>query len=262
VYTIRLNSSGTAYICDYAVGGTSSVIYTIPNFITSPGSGPGTVLYDNASQSPSYINGVYVASLAVDDSTLYLGNADSTSNEQFIVLPLSSPPVPCFARGTNILCFVDNEDRYLPIEDLKKGTLVKTWNRGYRKIEKIGVSKHGSFRMCKFSTDDFDDLTDDLYITHNHAVLKRQISDRERDQLNLFYGRIKVTEGFYRVPACFAPGASEVNDNSRFTEVYHFALETPNKNENFGVYANGMLVETLFLSDFEKQRLVEIPSSP
>jgi hypothetical protein len=69
---------------------------------------------------------------------------------------------------------------------------------------------------------------------------------------------MKVTECYYRVPAFLAPGAIPIDDDSRFTEVYHFALESPNKNENFAVYANGMLVETLFISDFEKQRLVEI----
>jgi hypothetical protein len=201
-----------------------------------------------------------IVALSLDENTLYIGNNDSTSSSsnQIIVLPLSSPPVPCFARGTHILCFVDNEDRYLPVQDLRKGIMVKTSTRGYRKIERIGVSRNRSFRMCKFSTDDFDDLTDDLYVTHNHAVLKEKITDTERDQVNLFYGRMKVTECYYRVPACLAPGAIEVDDDPRFTEVFHFALESPNKNENFAVYANGMLVETLFLSDFERQRLVEI----
>jgi hypothetical protein len=44
----------------------------------------------------------------------------------------------CFNKGTNILCFVDNEEKYIPIEKLQKGDLVKTYKHGYKKVEKIG----------------------------------------------------------------------------------------------------------------------------
>ena len=45
---------------------------------------------------------------------------------------------PCFKEGTLVLCLVDGAEKYLPIETLKPGVLVRTSLNGYKKLELIG----------------------------------------------------------------------------------------------------------------------------
>ena len=47
------------------------------------------------------------------------------------------PNVVCFLEGTHILCKINNEEKYINIEYIRPGTLVKTYLHGYKKIYKI-----------------------------------------------------------------------------------------------------------------------------
>jgi len=44
------------------------------------------------------------------------------------------PSIPCFLEGSTILCQVDGVEKYVPVEQLNKGTLVKTSLDGYKKV--------------------------------------------------------------------------------------------------------------------------------
>ena len=43
----------------------------------------------------------------------------------------------CFNEGTKILCFKNNKEEYVPIQDLRKGDIVNTYLHGYKKIDLI-----------------------------------------------------------------------------------------------------------------------------
>ena len=63
---------------------------------------------------------------------------DRNTNTQ--TFPLSSPA--CFNKGTKILCLNKQlEEEYIPIENLRRGDLVKSYKHGYRKIDLIGENK-------------------------------------------------------------------------------------------------------------------------
>ena len=53
-----------------------------------------------------------------------------------------------------------------------------------------------------------------------------------------------VTNKKYRLPACVDKRATPFLKEGIFT-VYHFSLENVNDYKNYGVYANGLLVETI-----------------
>ena len=55
------------------------------------------------------------------------------------------PSAPCFLEGTTILCQVDGVEKYVSVEQLKKGTLVKTSLNGYKQIVLIGKGTIISF---------------------------------------------------------------------------------------------------------------------
>ena len=83
------------------------------------------------------------------------------------------PSAPCFLEGSTILCEVDGVEKYVSVEELKKGTLVKTSMNGYKPVVLIGKGiiqnpgndERNENRLYKCSTSNYPQLKDDLYIT-------------------------------------------------------------------------------------------------
>jgi hypothetical protein len=162
------------------------------------------------------------------------------------------PAAPCFLQGTTILCEVDGVEQYLPVEQLKKGTLVKTSLDGFKPVVLIG---NGSLlnpgndertenRLYKCSASKYPQLTSDLYITGCHSILESKITDQQKEDTIKHLGRIFVTDKKYRIMAFIDERAEPWNSEGTYT-IWHFALENENERTNYGVYANGgLLVET------------------
>jgi hypothetical protein len=89
------------------------------------------------------------------------------------------PVVPCFNKGTKILCFnkETREEEYKSVESLKKGDLVKSYKHGYRKIDCIGKgtftngNSHPNFNMYKMKQSETNGLNEDLLVTGGHGIL-------------------------------------------------------------------------------------------
>lgn len=161
------------------------------------------------------------------------------------------PVITCFLEGSKILCNVNSVDTYLPVEELRKGTLVKTKLSGYKAVELIGKStiqnpgddSRIESRLYKCSPANYPDLTDDLYLTGAHSILVPTITDEQREQINKNLGRAFVTERMNRLPAWIDSRSEPWNSEGQYT-VWHFALENSDLKMNYGVYANGLLVES------------------
>ena len=161
------------------------------------------------------------------------------------------PANPCFLKGTKILTLVDDVEVYRPIEDLKKGDLVKTFKSGYKKVEVLGSSElenpwHDERienRLYVCTPANYSELTEDLYITGCHSILVTKLTDVEREALNKKGGAF-VTEGRYRLMACVDERAVPWASKGLYT-VMHLALENADEKMNYGIYVNGgLLVET------------------
>ena len=161
------------------------------------------------------------------------------------------PSAPCFLQGTKILCQINGVDTYQAIETLEKGTYVKTSNHGYQKIEMIrkgiihnpGSSDRIQNRLYKCSRSKYPSLMDDLYITGCHSILVDQLKQEERLETIKQLGKIYSTDGKYRLMACIDARAEPWNSKGEYT-IWHLALEHPDIRMNYGIYANGLLVET------------------
>ena len=68
-------------------------------------------------------------------------------------------------------------------------------------------------------------------------------NDQQREQVSEVLGNIYVTEGKYRLPACVDERSKVYLEKGDFT-IYHIALENESYYGNYGVFANGLLVET------------------
>ena len=162
------------------------------------------------------------------------------------------PAAPCFLEGSTILCNVDGVEKYVPVEQLKKGTLVKTSMNGYKPVVLLGKGtmhnpgndERSENRLYKCSTSKYPQLKTDLYITGCHSILEFPITDKQKEDTIKHLGRLFVTDKKYRLMACVDERAKPWNSEGTYT-IWHFALENADERMNYGVYANGgLLVET------------------
>ena len=72
-------------------------------------------------------------------------------------------------------------------------------------------------------------------------------------------GNTYVTDNKYRLPACADHSASIYETSGTYT-IYHLALENNDYYMNYGIYANGLLVETCskrYLKELSNMTLIE-----
>ena len=168
---------------------------------------------------------------------------------------------PCFKEGTLVLCLVDGAEKYLPIETLKPGVLVRTSLNGYKKLELIGkgeIENPGTDerieqRLYKCSTANYPDLKQDLYITGCHSILEDELTEVQRAKTINHIKRIFVTDRKYRLMAWIDERSEPWASEGKYT-IWHIALENNDPKTNYGIYVNGgLLVETCALN-FLKNR--------
>ena len=160
-------------------------------------------------------------------------------------------PITCFKRGTKILCLVDGEEKYIPVESIRNETRVKTFQNGYVKIHQIGRSDLMNLgtnerikdRLYKITSNAYPELFEDLYLTGAHSLLVDEIQRKTYNQIMEIFGHLLMTDGKLRLMAYLDDKCEPYNDASKF-EIWHFSLEHDDPFVNYGVYANGLLVET------------------
>ena len=162
------------------------------------------------------------------------------------------PSAPCFLEGSTVLCQVDGVETYVPVEQLKNGTLVKTALDGYKQvvlvkkgtIQNPGDNERTENRLYKCSTAKYPELKDDLYITGCHSILEFPITEQQKEDTIKYLGRLFVTDRKYRLMAFVDERAEPWESKGEYT-IWHFALENRDEKMNYGVYVNGgLLVES------------------
>jgi len=182
--------------------------------------------------------------------------------------PPPAPSYPCFKENTKILCKMGGVERYLPIQYLRKGNLVKTLKNGYIPIEMIGTrsfknpasNERIKDQLYVYSSDKHMDVFEDLIITGCHSILVDDFVDNiQRMKTIETLGKIYVTDNKYRLPACVDGNADIYKEKGEFN-IYHIALENNDYYMNYGIYANGLLVETCskrYLKELSGMKLIE-----
>jgi alpha-tubulin suppressor-like RCC1 family protein len=166
--------------------------------------------------------------------------------------------VTCFCEGTKILSLncsqsqlseQDLVEEYRLIQELKVGDFVKSYQHGYRKISKMlsgtfinNPNDDVSNCMYRMIKTDNNGLIDDVIITRNHGVLVEKLSEREEKKVDI--NNLEMIDGLISIIAAKCDTFEKVEDIKRY-KYWHFSLETDGDNDRrFGVWANGLLVET------------------
>jgi len=176
--------------------------------------------------------------------------------------------VVCFKEDTKILCFKDNKEQYIPIQELRKGSLVKTLLHGYVAIDMIGKRQMNHIaskerikdQLYVCSKKEYSEVFEDLVITGCHCLLVDAFkSEEEKTKAVEINKGLYMTDNKYRLPACVDEKTKVYNHIGSYT-IYHFALENYDYYRNYGIFANGLLVETCskrYLKELSNMELIE-----
>ena len=192
------------------------------------------------------------------------------------------PNTPCFLEGSEILCLDHGIEVYRSIESLRSGMLVKTATSGYKAVDRVGHSSFQNpiwcegcgdakcpherveERLYRLTPEKYPALKKDLVLTGCHSILVDHLTDAEKEETVKRLGQIYVTEGKYRLMAVIDERAvpyvsadkskltsgegcglaREAGHNACVSTIWHLSLEHHDPKMNYGVYANGLLVET------------------
>jgi hypothetical protein len=84
-----------------------------------------------------------------------------------------------------------------------------------------------------------------LRITGGHSVLIEDANAEQLSTIRASFGKIYITEGCFRLMAKDDPDAKPYSVPGTFP-IYNFALEEEGEHQNYGVWADGILVESSF----------------
>jgi len=172
--------------------------------------------------------------------------------------------IVCFKEDSLIL----TDQGYKPVQELRKGDLVRTELNGYIPVDMIGQREiyHPASderikdQLYECSPENYPELFEPLVITGCHSILVDEYVDEAQLLKSIdVNGNLYMTGEKYRLPACVDERTTVYNKPGSHT-IYHFALENENYYENYGVYANGLLVETCskrYLKELSHMELIE-----
>ena len=223
---------------------TQNASYTTNNYIVK------TDLTGNIINSTSYLGGnsIYGGGMTFDSNGNFYVTWDQYQNTPTKTSILATLVPPCFKSGTLIL----TNKGYFPVESLRSDDLIQTYKHGLVPIYKIGKKEmyHPAensrikSQLYRCSQDKYPELFEDLIITGCHSILVDSFeSEEQRNKIIEVNNDTYGTDGKIRLPACVDDKTTVYEKEGTYT-IYHFALENDNYYANYGVYANGLLVET------------------
>ena len=203
---------------------------------------PGTALLLNTAFNSPFLDS------SPNNMTITPYNSPTASRET----PMNASIVPCFKENSKILAYKNNLEQYINIQDLRSGDLVKTIVHGYVAINMIGkrdiLHSHLNDRdkngLYKCTQEHYPEVFEDLIITGCHSILVDEFLNQEQHDKTIdVLGKIYITDNKYRLPACVDERSIVYEKEGIFT-IYHIALDSENYYSNYGIYANGLLVES------------------
>jgi YVTN family beta-propeller protein len=180
-----------------------------------------------------------------DLTNVWVANFRGNSVSQILI---NDPePLVCFLSNTKIL----TSNGYLSIQDLRKGDLIKTLKNGYKAIDMIGKreiyhpvnEQRIKDQLYRCKKENYPELTEDLMITGCHSILVDWLIQEQGENIMKDFGDIYITEDKVRLPAYLDDKTCIYEYPGTYT-IYHLALENEDYYNNYGIYANGLLVES------------------
>lgn len=178
----------------------------------------------------------------------------------------------CYLKGTKILCMIDGIEQYICIENIIPGTLIKTYNHGYKKLKILGWNKFRNnskvdddvnkiSKLYKLSKDKNPDLIEDLFVSGQHSILVDELDKSEIELTKTRWKKLQKIDNKYLLMAFVSTDFEVINDDNEY-ELFQVILENEENNkQQFGIWANGILSESMSYYTFmKKKRLFDYQS--
>ena len=247
-WTFSINSDDASYLW---LGSTATSGYTTSNALVSNGGIHGektvTATISLTAYTSYAIRIMFGQSSGGQVMVLTITNPSAVSNSGSGYF-FTTAQYPCFKENTKIMTI----QGYTRVQHLRRGDLVKTLLHEYRPVYAVGKRsllhsadpdrKKDQLYVC--TPEKYPEVFEDLVLTGCHSILVDQFADESQKQrVAEVNGDIYVTDRKYRLPACADDRTAVYETPGEYT-IYHVALENDNYYENYGIYANGLLVES------------------
>ena len=225
---------------------------TMGDVINTDGINP-TDTSGNLTIGTGTVNGAYQIDVLYEDTAL------SSYTISYLTL---TQAISCFHSDTKILCVFNGIEKYVPIKDIKLGTEVKTYLHGNKKVIIKGMCKLRNnpkeevHTLYKLSKEKVHELVEDLYVAGLHSNLVDELTDKQREKISKYWKTFLKIDDKYLLMA-LANEKFERCDNSDINEIYQIVLEHERENGRYGVWANGILSETMSLHTFRRKNRFE-----
>lgn len=192
-----------------------------------------------------------VNNVGINKFTLYGYNTGIENFQNIMEGNILVTPI-CYLKNTKILCYVDGEEKYIKIQDIKKNTLIKTYKDGYKQISHLAWCKFKNssdmdikktYKLFKLSKQNNSELFEDLYVSGQHSILVDDIKKHTKPGFR--QKKITKIKDKYLINACNCKHFEEIDDDEEY-ELFHIVID----NEQYGIWANGILSESLSLKTF------------
>jgi hypothetical protein len=139
---------------------------------------------------------------------------------------------------------------------------------GYLKVYMIGKKTIRSYanddriknRLYKCTKEKYPEIVgEDLILTGWHSILVDYLNDEQKEKTIQEIKHLYITDKKYRLFAFLDPRAETYQVEGELP-IYHIALEHNDYYMNYGVYANGLLVESCskrYLKELSGMTLIE-----
>jgi hypothetical protein len=155
---------------------------------------------------------------------------------------------------------------YVPIQDLKKGYNVKALSVGFVPINMIGKrdiyhpasTERTKDQLYTCSAPEYEEVFEPLVITGSHAILVGRFMKGEKERTIEILGNTYVKDNKFRLPACIDDRSSVYDVPGDYT-IYNLALDNDDYYSNYGIYVNGLLVESCskrYLKELSNMKLI------
>lgn len=226
--------------------------------ITIPSMASSVTVTKSGDTTFSVNNGITVTTVNAGESYTHDG---LTINLGSVFGYLVDPSTICFKEGTKIACLDENSNpTEIPVEELRSGMFVKTYKHGYIPVHTIGTKKlynpendtREKDRLYECTPEQYPDLTENLYITGCHSILVDQLNEQQTTDTLREAQDIFITDDKYRLMAFLDERAQPWTNEGTYS-IYHIYLDHPDDLMNYGIYANGLLVESCSKRSMEEK---------
>ena len=172
--------------------------------------------------------------------------------------------VQCFLKGTKILCKIDEIETWIKIEDLMPNYLVKTFKYGYIPIKNIGCCEMTNSiqlnpnKLFKMSKEFNSELIEDLYVSGKHSRLVDNLTIEQKEKTLKLWSKLLKIDEKYLLMAYIDDLFIDVKDENKYL-MYQIILQSESITQQYGIFANGILTESMSISTFEtKKQLTQL----